>query len=620
MSFTIDFCSLFRAVASDCDLDSYTVQYVLTRLRNEGVHFWTVTLPKLAKYILSSIELGYFDIRNSGITDFAWKGRFPRIFRGLLGSVFSLRTGKILESPSPVALWQLRQILEYCYKLALSYSDASLKRAEEDYESTQKEVADHQYDSAFVERLRKNAETYYPGLFRSPDVFLAAGPRFGPGSFATTGLDVRAPFYEWKQLEDRKVGTCSRGGAPYSGYFKPYPSAPTHINVVNSTRVCEVLFVPKDSRGPRVISKEPPHLIRAQMAFFEYVSKYLEQVSFKRIGFSDQTINKRLACAASIDRRNSTLDLEKGSDRVMYQLIRRIFRNSPAIQYFLKHFRSTHYKLPSGKIGVLHSLAGMGSGLTFPMLGFICHHSIVTYVSMRTNEEYSSVAKQVYSYGDDVVVPTRWYDYAKHALSLCGLRVNVRKSFAHGPFRESCGGDYLNGVECTPVRLRCGNAALPEKLRRGLILSSEDCNESNLLVSLEAHASELYLAGMFNTSNYIYAQLSKHVFLPWKGVGSPVLGRVTNDTAKILMQGHRSADGSTYMLRAHMKLPVIYRTSRACPYKFLANRLKPRLGSGEPIRTSFGEIAIPRRQRIVYRRISTVALQPLVASPLVVLP
>jgi hypothetical protein len=39
-------------------------------------------------------------------------------------------------------------------------------------------------------------------------------------------------------------------------------------------------------------------------------------------------------------------------------------------------------------------------------------------------------------------------------LEAFGLKVNSRKTFFQGPFRESCGKDFINGVLVTPVYLR----------------------------------------------------------------------------------------------------------------------------------------------------------------------
>jgi hypothetical protein len=60
----------------------------------------------------------------------------------------------------------------------------------------------------------------------------------------------------------------------------------------------------------------------------------------------------------------------------------------------------------------------------------------------------------VYVYGDDIIVPSLFYEEAVNGLQRIGLIVNLSKSFADGPFRESCGGEYYNGIDVTPVRVR----------------------------------------------------------------------------------------------------------------------------------------------------------------------
>jgi hypothetical protein len=60
----------------------------------------------------------------------------------------------------------------------------------------------------------------------------------------------------------------------------------------------------------------------------------------------------------------------------------------------------------------------------------------------------------VYVYGDDIIVRSDFADTAIQVLESVGLRVNTNKSFVHSLFRESCGGEYYNGWDVTPVRLR----------------------------------------------------------------------------------------------------------------------------------------------------------------------
>jgi hypothetical protein len=74
--------------------------------------------------------------------------------------------------------------------------------------------------------------------------------------------------------------------------------------------------------------------------------------------------------------------------------------------------------------------------------------SLLTAIAPRT------ARKSILVYGDDIIVPSFMAADATQVLEAVGLRVNVSKSFSSGPFRESCGEEFINGVRVTPVRLR----------------------------------------------------------------------------------------------------------------------------------------------------------------------
>jgi hypothetical protein len=623
---SISFATIFERLAIDCDLDKNTVQYCLRRLRAEGLKFWTITLPKLAKSILKSIELGVFDPKRDGLTDFAWKGRSLRYFRSLLGSIFSLSTGELLPTPSATSLRSLRQLLEYSYKLALDFEEKVLETAKSNYVQTQERVANLEFNFQKLEKLRKFAETNYPSLFKaSPDHILSYGPRFGPGSVILPA-GTKLPYYVWKSQSDRLIGTASYSARAYSGYFKPYPSSPTRIVLKpDAEKVAKILFVPKDSRGPRVISKEQPHTIRAQMAFFKWCSATLAKQTSGRIQFLDQSINRRLACESSITRENATLDLKEASDSVSIRHIRYVFRNAPGVSWFLRNFRATHYQLPNTHGTALMScLAGMGSGLTFPLLSFWIHLLACFGVCSTHRLPFKAVSLKVRTFGDDLIVPDQWVDTVTKTLHDFGMEVNTSKSYRNSNFRESCGGDYFHGTECAPTRLRLNNSGLPVKTERlsSLSLRASECtSKSNLIVSLVAHARELRIAGYYETASYFEDRLSQVIPMPYVGLGSPVLGIYTEDTDKILSQGTYSSKLCTTVVKGVISTPIQHtefvKGTEPCPYKYLGVKLKTltKTTLGSDGGTTYGGLPIPRRLKLKFGNHSTSELLPVVKYP-----
>lgn len=173
--------------------------------------------------------------------------------------------------------------------------------------------------------------------------------------------------------------------------------------------------------------------------------------------------------------------------------------------------------------------------------------------------------RNVYVYGDDVIVPK---DYALHvqpALEAVGLLVNVNKSFYKGPFRESCGGDYINGVEVSPVRFKMSGAKLPtvDDCRKGLDLEGHPA-----IVNLERHARELVCAGLTITAEYIYRLIEKELNVSLPVISGPVaiLGRYSTDVDAPIRD---LAFGQDYVAKAYVPCPVDVIVKEPCPYKHL---------------------------------------------------
>lgn len=599
MQVALNLLTLVRTLSKDLGLDSRDVKYVITRLRSEGLQFLTITLPKLVKCVLRGLELGSFKRARDEMrfTHISWQGSSLRYFRSLLSRIFA-------ESASDAAsaLWTLRQACEYLYKLALPFTSDQLLNAEMNYDEQETRLKNSPVSSEWAERLRRNFETYYPQLARATvdTILKSCRPRPTSGSVAGASK-FQLPFSVWKQSP--KIGTCDRSVAALSGYFKPYPSAPVPIKLVGSQQIAEVLFVPKDSRGPRVISKEPYHRLLGQMSYFDFVSAALQKITHGRIQFTDQSINQRLAKEASVSRTLVTADLKDASDSVRHRLVKYLFKNAPGLRYFIRHFRTPIVRLPvSGSTLPIEKLAGMGSGLTFPTMALLIHLSICTLVSLRGRASFEEAMLKVYVYGDDLIAPREWWDLVQESLALSGLKVNIEKTFVKAPFRESCGGDYLHGIDVTPVRLKLPAGDLCQFKSTEVVIQ-----KAAGVLQLERHCRELITKGLVHTAEYLYKRLETVLGkLPNVSGESPYLGRYD-------LYGHGVyLDSSAYFpITEKVRVPNL-----VCPYKYLGKVLaRPQfdntVDAAEELGTagSFGEIALPRKiQLIKKKRVSHHAL------------
>jgi len=412
----------------------------------------TKTLPKLGK----AFDQGLVSNKLQVPSEFKRSSRYqglPAFMQAYFSLVFD-KDGFLLATVSVEAIKHLRQVLYFAYKLAIPYTK-SVESTVIDRFVLIDEEAGLQCDplNNYVLQLSKIITERVFKNFDSKEIL----PRHGPGAVATgEKLDAKWKF--------SRLYRAIHQVYPYYDYYV-VGGARELIDRLDWYRslqrlesgTAKVVLVPKDSRGPRLISCEPLEyqwiqqgLGRKLASFLEWDSSYTRN----RVNFTRQEINRTLAKTSSHSLRYSTLDLEDASDRVSLELVRSVFRNTPKLLRALEACRSTETKLPNGKLISLNKYAPMGSALCFPVEAYIFWVIIVSAIVHYTNLPLVSVGKRVFVYGDDIVVPTDWASFSIHGLESVGLKVNLSKSCITGKFRESCGMDAYDGVDVTPARLR----------------------------------------------------------------------------------------------------------------------------------------------------------------------
>lgn len=210
----------------------------------------------------------------------------------------------------------------------------------------------------------------------------------------------------------------------------------------------KLAFVPKNSRGDRSIVVEPPLNGLLQKGIGSYMKDRLKRVG---LDLSDQTRNQELARKGSIDGSLATVDLSMASDCISRNLVWSLlpydwavlldYARTPVVEYTRKGTYVNTF--------MLEKFSSMGNAYTFELetLLFygisygVCKHLKIDSADLRV-------------YGDDIIIPSQGFDLLKNVLSDCGFKFNLKKSFSEGPFRESCGSDYLNGIDIRPYYLK----------------------------------------------------------------------------------------------------------------------------------------------------------------------
>lgn len=199
-----------------------------------------------------------------------------------------------------------------------------------------------------------------------------------------------------------------------------------------------VFTVPKNYKRDRTCAKEPSWNMFLQKGVGLMIrSRLRTQVGL--LHPDAQVTHQRLAQAASLSGSSATLDLKAASDTISNALVDLLLPRDWLKVVF--DLRSPIGKLPNGSSISYEKISSMGNGYTFEL------ETLLFYALCKAccgREEEVSV------YGDDLIVPTGSVRRITALLRFCGFELNPEKSFSSGPFRESCGGHYFNGVDVKP--------------------------------------------------------------------------------------------------------------------------------------------------------------------------
>lgn len=228
-------------------------------------------------------------------------------------------------------------------------------------------------------------------------------------------------------------------------------------DIIETTPGNVALVVPKNAKTGRFICYEPHLNIPLQLSHGRVIRRKLKK---KGIDLDDQSTNRRLALEGSRSNHLATIDLSSASDTMSTALV----------QFMLPHdwmdalepLRSRSTFWPDVKAWVKNQkFSSMGNGYTFEL------ESLVFFALAKGTAAELGVplvpSGNFSVFGDDIIVPTSIYSQLVRVLNIAGFSTNSRKSFAYGPFRESCGINAFSGFVVNPPRVR------PEQ--RGLSLA-----------------------------------------------------------------------------------------------------------------------------------------------------
>lgn len=473
--------SIWKLLATKSQLSEFVepqdIEVFQRRALAEGLPFLTVTLPRLFKSLdraLSTFQLEEIEgwKRKKGCSypimlNKAWETLFTE--EGILRFEARQCSPEFLKESEEYrqlhaslagAVACIRQLSAIFYKLELPYTDDQESDCIKAFLNAEDDL--RQLDTSKWSKL--------PLLIRARRIlaWLLAGidptdirPKHGSGASA-------CKLKPYERYESFRFIPRLHEVFPQDSYFFYSLSHFVEIqDVFLAAGECDpmarVVFVPKDSRGPRLISCEPREFMFIQQGLWSKLNDVVRSrpAIAAQVGFTDQTRNQRMAYEGSIDpSKYATLDLKEASDRVSLELVETLFPENWVRA--LRASRSLGTILPDGTKVPLAKFAPMGSACCFPIEA-LCFWSI-GLAAMQADRDYlrrlfrnalhSDEDVSISVFGDDIIVPTHESGRVMAALESVGLLVNRDKSYWTGSFRESCGGDFFQGVNVTPVRVK----------------------------------------------------------------------------------------------------------------------------------------------------------------------
>lgn len=457
-----------------------------SRVKSEGLSFLTKTLPRMGKDLDSYHSCG----KAPTWTGFSrTKDGLPKFLQGPIGLVYpTVRSAQALKS--------LRQLFYLFYKLEQPFDTHQIAEHSEAFRLTD-ESLDLSLDR--VDPVLDTATRLVSQVLHRFDKQRCL-PKHGPGSTAE-GI-----HHERKMDSLHAFQTCEEE-FPYLEWCVPSLSAVCDLYHSYLSReslpygTAKVLFVPKDSRGPRVISCEPSTLQYLQQGIKAEMVRCIETnpLSRGRVNFADQTKNQRYARWGSLGAGWATLDMKDASDRVSLALVRRIFSGTHVLPLMLAT-RSQATRLPDGSLVHLRKFAPMGSALCFPTLALTIWALASSVLVNHCGLPEEAATSTVMVYGDDIICRLEVYEALLQYFPTVGLMFNQGKCCVSGQFRESCGLDVFNGIDVTPIKVRKPWVLSPKK------------NSIGNVPSWCAYQRALWSAGYHRTADAVRGWIEEYLW------------------------------------------------------------------------------------------------------------
>ena len=279
------------------------------------------------------------------------------------------------------------------------------------------------------------------------------------------------------------------------------------------------MTVPKNSTSRRTITIEPVLCQFIQQGLNILLRESISEcpVLSLCLDLSDQSKNQKLALEGSQFGNWATIDLKSASDLLSVQLVEAVFRSRGPFLDHMMDCRSSSVTSGDKSTSDLRKFAGMGNALTFPVQSICFAVVCIACILVTTHKRVSywnvrRAARHIRVYGDDIIIDSRYARQCVHWLQEVGLKVNLKKSFLEGNFRESCGVEAFAGVDITPVYLR--------------YRPDDGSKDPSVIAGLVSTSNQAWFEGLYEFSTCLKEEVEERIgySLPLVSIRSGSLG------------------------------------------------------------------------------------------------
>lgn len=525
--------SVYRDASAKCVAevsDLRDLETIGSRVKSEGISFLTITLPQFCSDFERSLQEGGID--SKAFQGFRKARAIPAFLQGMLSRLFDYETGRMIndyeplkqgfaDSESSTIVEAVRQVCLLFKKVEIPCTPERTGKALDAFVKLEQSFEDFQLQNDETANFMAVSHVLWDHIVSHCRLDELV-PHHGPGATAE-GSSGNQKF-RWHYWHDRLEPYFPLVGFGYPLGTEPDSEELEMVQIVSREREqpVKVTPVPKTLKSPRIIAIEPSCMQFVQQGIRDWLYRQLESDWLTRghINFRDQTVNQSLALDASSSGRFATIDLSDASDRVPRDLALGMFSSHPDLRDAIEACRSDRAELPDGRlVAPLRKFASMGSALCFPVEAMyfytICVMALLREHNLpATPRTCFNVSRGVYVYGDDIIVPTTNATTVLGYLQKYHCKVNTKKTFTSGSFRESCGMDAFEGMSVTPTYIR----QMPPL----------DRHDARSLVSWVASSNDFYKRGYWRTAWVMRKRVNKILGdLPYVSETSPALGYTT---------------------------------------------------------------------------------------------